>query len=167
MRDSQTTQNSVILPREAHLVHQAQAGDSEALAQLYDAYIQHVYRYIYFRVPDDLTTEDLTAQVFLKACENLDRYKTGGSPFLAWLYTIAKNLVADYYRTRKETIDVTEVVALADDGPTPDDEVQNRFEWQAIRAALEFLSDDQQQVVILRYIEGFVHLRDCPDHGKT
>jgi RNA polymerase sigma-70 factor (ECF subfamily) len=142
------------LPDEADLVRQAQSGDSEAFAQLYDAYIQRIYRYIYFRVSDDMTTEDLTAQVFLKACENLDRYKTDRSPFIAWLYTIARNLVIDYYRTRKKMLNFEEVVHLADGGPAPDDEVQGRFELQAMRDALQFLTADQQQVLILRFIAG-------------
>ncbi len=154
MRDSPIVNNDSPLPEEAELVHQAQSGDVEAFAQLYDAYIQRIYRYIYFRVSDDMTTEDLTAQVFLKACENLDRYKTDRSPFIAWLYTIARNLVIDYYRTRKKMLNFEEIVHLADSGPAPEEEVQGRFELQAMRDALQFLTADQQQVLILRFIAG-------------
>jgi RNA polymerase sigma-70 factor, ECF subfamily len=139
---------------EAPLVHQARSGDSEAFARLYDAYIERVYRYIYFRVSDDDATEDLVSQVFLKAWENLGRYKTGSSPFIAWLYTIARNLVIDYYRTKKDILPLEEVVALPSDIQSPDDEAQTHFDLEAMRDALQFLTGDQQQVLILKFIAG-------------
>jgi len=142
------------IPNERRLVQKAKSGDSDAFAQIYDAYIERVYRYIYFRVTDDASAEDLTSQVFLKAWENLDRYQIGNSPYLAWLYTIARNLVIDYYRTKKETVNLDDAVHLKTDGPSPDDEVQGRFEVQALRAAMHFLTDEQQQVLILRFIAG-------------
>jgi len=142
------------LPDEACLVHQAKSGDSEAFAQLYDAYIERVYRYIYFRVSEDDATEDLVSQVFLKAWENLGRYKMGSSPFIAWLYTIARNLVIDYYRAKKDMLPLEEAVALPSDMQAPDDEAQTRFDLQAMRDALQFLTGDQQQVLILKFIAG-------------
>ena len=142
------------LPEEAKLVHQAKSGDSEAFAQLYDAYVERVYRYIIFRVSEDMTTEDLVSQVFLKAWQNLDRYKMGSSPFIAWLYTIARNLVIDHYRSRKDMLPLEEAAALPSDRQTPDEEAQMHFDLQAMRDALQFLTADQQQVLILKYIAG-------------
>src|SRR3990172_3766788 len=89
------------LADEKHFVHQAKSGDADAFARLYDAYVERVYRYIFFRVADDQTAEDLTSLVFLRVWEHLSRYRLDGS-FLAWLYTIARNAVIDHYRTRKE-----------------------------------------------------------------
>lgn len=142
------------IPDERRLVQKAKAGNPEAFAQLYDAYVDRIYRYIYFRVSDDILTEDLTSQVFLKAWESLDRYQVGSSPYLAWLYTIAKNLVIDHYRTKKETVNLDDVVHVTGNGPSPDEEVQNRFDLQEMREALQTLTDDQQQVLILRFISG-------------
>jgi len=142
------------LPDEACLVHSAKSGDSEAFARLYDAYIERVYRYIYFRISDDDATEDILSQVFLKAWENLGRYKTGSSPFIAWLYTIARNLVIDYYRAKKDILPLEEAVALPSDMQSPDEEAQTRFDLQAMRDALQFLTGDQQQVLILKFIAG-------------
>jgi RNA polymerase sigma-70 factor (ECF subfamily) len=141
------------LPGEAPLVQRAKSGDSEAFAQLYDAYIARVYRYVYFRVTDDHAAEDLTSQVFLKAWENLDRYQTGSSPFVAWLYTIARNLVIDYYRTKKELVPLEDVHTLTSH-ETPVEEVEARFDLQAMRDALQFLTEEQQQVLILKFIAG-------------
>ena len=155
MRDTVTSTHSQNpLPDERRLVQKAKAGDPEAFAQLYDAYVDRIYRYIYFRVSDDSLTEDLTSQVFLKAWEYLDRYKAGSSPYLAWLYTIARNLVIDHYRTKRETVNLDDIVHITGNEPTPDEEVQNRFEIEEMRDALQFLTDEQQQVLILRFISG-------------
>jgi RNA polymerase sigma-70 factor (ECF subfamily) len=155
VRDTVTSTHSKNpLPDERRLVQEAKAGDPEAFAQLYDAYVDRIYRYIYFRVSDDSLTEDLTSQVFLKAWEYLDRYQAGSSPYLAWLYTIARNLVIDHYRTKRETVNLDDIVHISGNEPSPDEEVQSRFEIDEMRDALQFLTDEQQQVLILRFISG-------------
>lgn len=154
MREPQVTYTDSSLPDEARLVRRAKSGNSEAFAELYDACVERVYRYIYFRVTDDVVTEDLTSQVFLKAWENLDRYQTGSSPFVAWLYTIARNLVIDFYRTQKSSVPLDEVTALPAKEQSPVEEVELRFSLQAMRDGLQALTDDQQQVLILKYIAG-------------
>lgn len=153
MTTEQTVQSSP-LPDEKRLVRQAMSGDSEAFAQLYDAYVERVYRYVYFRVSDDSLAEDLTSQVFLKAWEHLGGYKPGSSPFLAWLYTIARNQVIDHYRTRKESVPLEKAIALPSDGQSVGEQVEMRFELQALRDALQFLTEEQQQVLVLRFIAG-------------
>lgn len=142
------------LPDEARLIRQAQSGDAEAFAQVYDAYVERVYRYIYFRVSDEVMTEDLTSQVFLKAWESLDRYKVGRSPYIAWLYSIARNLVIDHYRTRKENLSLEDVILQAPREDAPDEQTELRFNLQAMRDGLQSLTEEQQQVLILRFIAG-------------
>lgn len=140
------------IPEEGHLVHQAKSGDSEAFAQLYDAYMERVYRYVYFRVSDEQTAEDLASQVFLKAWEGLERYQINGSPFVAWLYTIAHNLVIDHYRTRKEAVGLDEIIPLAAEDESLDEQVGASFDLQIMREVLEILNEEQQQVLTLRFI---------------
>ena len=154
VRNNGTSPPASPLPGEAKLVHQAKSGDSEAFAQLYDAYIERVYRYILFRVSEDETTEDLVSQVFLKAWQNLDRYKPGGSPFIAWLYTIARNLVIDFYRAKKDNLPLDDARTLPSDMRSPHEEVEARFNLEAMRDGLQALTGDQQQVLILKYIAG-------------
>ena len=154
VRNFQTTHKDPPLLEEARLVNEAKAGNPEAFARLYDAYVERVTRYVYFRVSEAIDTEDLVAQVFLKAWENLDRYKMGTSPFIAWLYTIARNLVIDHYRTKKNILPLEEAIALPSDMEMPDEEAQTRFDLQAMRDALQFLTSDQQQALILKYIAG-------------
>jgi RNA polymerase sigma-70 factor, ECF subfamily len=154
VRNNQRPSQDPPLLDEARLVDQAKAGDPEAFAKLYDACVERVSRYVYFRVTEDCDMEDLVSQVFLKAWENLDRYKRGSSPFIAWLYTIARNLVIDHYRTKKNMLPLEEAIALPSDLDLPDQEAQLHFDLEAMRDALQMLSKDQQQALILKYIAG-------------
>lgn len=142
------------LPDEPQLVRQAKAGNSEAFGQLYDAYLERIYRFVYFRVEDQQTAEDITSQVFLKAWENLGRFQIGGTPFLAWLYTIAHNAVIDHYRTRKVTA-ALEDVRLSDPGHAEavENGIDSAVEMNSIKIALQTLTDDQRQVLVLKFID--------------
>ncbi len=142
------------LPEERQFVQRAKSGDSEAFGKLYDAYLERIYRYVYFRVSDDQTAEDLTSQVFLKAWENIKGYHPGNTPFLAWLYTIARNQVIDHYRTRKESVPLDEVARQPAREQPVDEQVEMKFELQSMRKALQFLTEDQQQVLVLKFIAG-------------
>lgn len=154
VRANQTTHKDPPLPEEARLVDRAKAGDPQAFARLYDAYVERVSRYIYFRISDESDMEDLVSQVFLKAWEKLDMYKAGSSPFIAWLYTIARNLVIDHYRTKKNTLQLDDVMRLPSDMEMPDQQTELHFDLEAMRDALQCLSADQQQALILKYIAG-------------
>ncbi|HEX8990103.1 MAG TPA: sigma-70 family RNA polymerase sigma factor [Anaerolineales bacterium] len=140
--------------RQTELVWLAKTGDAEAFGHLYEMYLDRIYRYIYFRVTDEETTEDLISQVFTKAWENLDRYQPSGRPFIAWLYTIAHNTVIDHYRTRRETVALENTVSLASDAPSPHEQVELHFEADNLRAALQTLTQEQQQVVVLKFLGG-------------
>lgn len=140
--------------RQTELVLLAKAGDAEAFGHLYETYLDRIYRYIYFRVTDEQTAEDLISQVFTKAWENLDRYQPSGRPFIAWLYTIAHNTVIDHYRTRKDTVAIENTLSLASDSPGPDEQVELHFEADNLRSALQTLTPEQQQVVVLKFIAG-------------
>ena len=139
---------------ETGLIERAKSGDPEAFARLYDAYIDRVYRFVYFRTSDNALAEDITSQVFLKAWEKLDHFQTGASPFLAWLYTVARNLIVDQHRSQRDMVPLENVAALPSDLATLDEEIQSRFDVQALRDALQCLSEDQQQVLMLKYVAG-------------
>src|SRR5512143_928720 len=140
------------LDRQSELVLLAKGGDAEAFGHLYETYLDRIYRYIYFRVTDEQTAEDLISQVFTKAWENLDRYQPSGRPFIAWLYTIAHNTVIDHYRTRKDTVAIENTISLSSDAPSPHEQVELHFEAENLRAALRTLTPEQQQVVVLKFI---------------
>ncbi len=86
------------------LVARAQQGDSQAFADLYEQYSPVVYRFLRRRLDgSDEVVQDLTADVFVKVYEKLDRYVERGLPFTAWLYRIAHNHLVDYLRTLPAT----------------------------------------------------------------
>jgi RNA polymerase sigma-70 factor (ECF subfamily) len=140
---------------EAMLVQKAIGHDAEAFGRLYDMHVDRVYRHIYYRVGNEADAEDLTQQVFFRAWQAIDRYKKMASPFIAWLMTISHNLVVDFYRTRKDKAYLEAEILADDSAPTPERSAEASFEQQRLRRAILQLGGDEQQVVILRFIEGF------------
>ncbi len=138
-------------PDEKRLVESAKAGDAQAFGQLYDAAVDRVYRFLFFRVNDVQTAEDLTSLVFLKAWENLHRYQPRG-PFLAWLYSIARNTVIDHYRTHKQTVSLDEAAPMAAPNAKPDDVVDLHVEMKSLQAAMQHLTAEQREVLTLKFI---------------
>ena len=140
---------------EATLVQRAIERDSQAFGRLYDMNVDRVYRHIYYQVGNEQDAEDLTQQVFLKAWQAIHRYKKKASPFIAWLMTISHNLVVDFYRTRKDKANL-EAEVLADHSATsPEQAAEASFEQQHLRRAILQLGGVEQQVVLLRFMEGF------------
>jgi len=116
MKTNYANRPLVIPTEEDRLVHQAKSGNEYAFAQLYDACVEQVYRYISFRVANDRVAEAVTTQVFFKAWEQLDHYQVLSSSFITWLYAIARNQVIDYYRKHKQLKPLLQTVFLLDRG---------------------------------------------------
>lgn len=89
------------------LVERAQAGEADAFGRLYDQYSDTVYRYIYYRVGGKATAEDLTSETFLRALRRIGTFTWQGRDFGAWLVTIARNLVADHFKSSRFRLEVT------------------------------------------------------------
>jgi len=140
---------------ERALVQRASAHDANAFAQLYDRYVAKIYKYIYYRTGASMSVEDLTAQVFLKAWESIDGYRWTERPFAAWLFRIAHNLIIDHYRQQREFVSIDDLVLEDDHTPPLDDLAQLHLTSEQIRQAIAKLTDDQQQVIILKFIEGY------------
>ena len=105
------------LDRIADLVDRASKGSGEAFGQLYQMYVDRIYNYIYYKTGHSVDAEDLTEQVFIKAWEAIRRFRFEGKPFAAWLFKVARNVVIDHYRTRKNNSDLSEVMsAIAKEG---------------------------------------------------
>lgn len=140
---------------EKRLLLAAQRGDEDAFTLLYRAHVQKIFRYVYYRVNDKHLAEDLTADVFMKALEGLPSYTDQGKPFLSWLYRIAHARVVDQYRRagrRPAESDVTE--AQVSVNPSMDQSIMRRQLAATLRDAIADLTADQQQVIILRFVEG-------------
>jgi len=142
-------------PDEAILVQKAIGHDAHAFGGLYDMHVDRVYRHIYYRVGNEADAEDLTQQVFLKAWQAIHGYKKTASPFIAWLMTISHNSVVDFYRTKKDKAYLEAEVLASDPASSPERAAEAGFEQQSLRRAILQLGNDEQQVVILRFMGGF------------
>ena len=141
---------------DAALAVRASRGDVSAFGQLYDRHVEAIYRYIYYRVRDDAEAEDLTSDVFMRALKAIARYEPRQA-FLAWLYRIARNAVID--RARRGGRQVSFEDALdhpdADQIVEPDAEILSRSDSATLRTALGKLTPLQQEVIVLRFLEGY------------
>jgi RNA polymerase sigma-70 factor (ECF subfamily) len=143
-----------MLTDEDRLVRRAQSGDPDAFAQLYDATVEQVYRYVTVRVENDRVAEAVTIRIFFKAWEQLDRYQIYSSSIMAWLYAIARNEIIAYYRTHKRTANQDNSLASTTEARYAGEDIQDMFDMQAMRDGLQFLTEEEQQVLILRFIVG-------------
>ncbi len=144
-------------PDEAKLIARASLGDPDAVASLYDVYASRIYSYIYRRTSDPVTAEDLTGQVFLRMLEALRSGKGWRTSFSGWLYRIAHNLVVDLYRKRGQlkytAIDDKPHLAANDNDPYR--VAASRLDSDVLLRAINQLTEEQAQVVTLRFLEGY------------
>jgi RNA polymerase sigma-70 factor (ECF subfamily) len=139
---------------EKQLAERAAKRDRAAFAKLYDLYVDKIYRYIYYKSGRTDEAEDLTAQVFMKAWEAVPNYHWEGYPFSTWLYRIAHNQIIDHYRTQRETVPL-DVARTRESTSDPVESAERSFTSARIQAALKHLTQDQQRVVVLRFLEGY------------
>lgn len=136
------------------LVAAAKAGDPEAFGSLFDAYYGPVYRFVASRVGRPSDAEDLTQTVFVRAFEALPRYEVRGSPFGGWLFRLARNTVIDHVRTRREHIELEVVTNRATEDAGPEAVAALRDDLDAVARALKELTEDQREVIALRFFAG-------------
>lgn len=131
------------------------AGDAEAFGALYDRYVDAVYRYAYYRVRNEADAEDVTSEVFFKALRAMPRYEPR-QPFLAWLYRIARNAIIDRARRQRPQLAFEDALEHpgADRVIDPDAGLDRLSDSQDLREAISRLTPLQQDVIILRYLEG-------------
>jgi RNA polymerase sigma-70 factor (ECF subfamily) len=136
------------------LVVEAQQGDRQAFASIFDAYHVPVYRFVASRVGNPSDAEDLTQLVFVKALEALPRFAARGVPFGGWLFRLARNTVIDHVRTRREHSELEAVTERATEDVGPEAVAVTRDDLNAVARALEELTEDQREVIALRFFAG-------------
>jgi len=143
-------------PRVVELVNRVVVSrDADSFGELYDLFVERVYRYLFFRTGSHPEAEDLTEQVFLKAWEAIGRYRWQGRPFLAWLYRLAHNAHIDHVRSQKPTTSLNN-----DERPfelassTAAVELARALDADLLARALGQLTPEQQQVIVMKFLEG-------------
>ena len=149
------------------VIERARSGDRDAFAELYDQHIDSVYRYLLYRVREPSDAEDLASEVFTRAFANIHRYRWQGKSFLAWLYTIARNAVTDRRRRDRPTMDLDNAFGLAEEGPTAHDRAVHGEAVDALRGAVKHLTSEQQEVIVLRFVENLSSRQVAQVLGKN
>jgi len=144
---------TVTIRPEAELIAAAKNGNAAAFAALYDQFADRVYRHILYRTGSRPDSEDLTQQTFLKAWMAIGRYTITEVPFVAWLLTIAHNSVVSYFRAKREHLPLDLDMPLVAGGAEPYEMAERSFHRAAVRRAIGTLPPDQQQVVVMRYLD--------------
>ncbi len=139
------------------LVARASQGEVQAFGDLYERYLDEIYRFIYYRVMDEDEAEDMTETAFLKAWEALPKTNRPVENFRAWMYRIAHNLVIDRHRTRKITVPLEHAVGVRDVQPMPERVAQNREESTELAQKMSELQPRHQQVLLCRFVNGLSH----------
>ena len=137
------------------LVEKAIGGDADAFGNIYDVFIDRVYQYVYYRVRNKDDAEDITQQVFVRAWKAIKRYKITSKPFIAWLLRISQNLINDFYRTRKVTMYIDYEFEIPGTEIGPEKQAELRYDQKELRRIIYRLPEEQQQVIMMKFIEGF------------
>lgn len=126
-------------------------------SKIYDQHVEKIYRFVTLKVGSDATAEDLTAETFSRGWKAFKEAERGEREEIrnmeAFLYRIARNLVADFYRHSKMETVSTEDVELSDSKPNPEEKALKNSDAVQVKQALADLKSDYQNVIIWRHVE--------------
>jgi RNA polymerase sigma-70 factor (ECF subfamily) len=138
---------------ESALLTRARELDSRALAEIHDRYYPEMYRYAMYRTSDQSVAEDVASEVFLRLLNALHAGRAPQTTLRGWLFGVASHLVADHFRRApRENTPLDE--AMIGNG-SPAAEVEDRLRTDRVRAAIRRLTTEQQEVLALRFGDGF------------
>jgi len=149
---------------ETSLVKAAQR-DPEMFAAIYQRYLNPIYHYLLARVRVPQIAEDLTAQVFLQALEELPKYRPM-RPFSAWLFTIARRRAVDHFRRSRELISLEDEHASPTSSPDPLSQVLQNERLAALSSLLGRLDEDERELLRLRFAAGLSFAAIAVLHGQ-
>lgn len=142
------------------------SGDNFYFEKIYRHFLSKIYRYIFLKILDKETVEDLTSEVFIRVYKNLNRVNLNAVTIKVWIYKIAKNLIIDHFRTSQNRMNIKSLdeyfegdinresldKALVDTGEiAPED---GQFKNEKLIGALNSLPEMQREIIFLRYVEG-------------
>jgi RNA polymerase sigma-70 factor (ECF subfamily) len=153
-RAQERTGQSAQVRREEELIRRAQEFDQEALGWLYQLFYPKLYNYAYLQLGDVHQAEDLASEVLLRVLESLKGYRFRGVPLAAWVFRIARNCLIDLNRRRQRRpqVGLYDDIPDAQDGPPAI--AERAIAHDEVRLALTKLTEEQRQVIILKFVEG-------------
>ena len=122
--------------------------------QIYDDYVDRIYRFIFFKVGSEEIAQDLCSETFLRGWQSFKSKKQEIDNPQAFLYQIARNLVIDHYREKAKTQTVSaDYVSIADPGQDLEEQALSRSDLDTVRLALFDLKDNYQEIVVWHYVD--------------
>ena len=157
--------------KEKYLYNRLKKQDQDSFAQVYDLFVEKIYRFIYFKVSNQEEAQDLTSEVFLKAWNaSQDAGQVTGSTLPAFLYKIARNVVIDHYRQKKQDISLEAIMETGEE-PRDTDGLVEKFDIKLDLAILEKvmmeLKDEYREIIVMRYIDELSTTEIADILGKT
>ena len=141
--------------------------DREALGELYRLYAPRIHRFVAYQVNDRVLAEDLTNQVFMRAMKAIGRYQHHSVPqFNAWIFRIARNVVVDHWRAKRDTVPLDEALAT-ERGETLDAHFESLARREELQVAMQKLTEDQREVLVLRFGMGMSHREIAEQTGRN
>src|SRR5918996_868918 len=150
------------------LVERAQAGDRDALEELYLIHFDRIYSYLHMSVGNRHDAEDLTTQTFLKMLEKIGRFRWQSAPFSAWLFRIAHNLAMDHFRANRRWQPEEDVPEPpGGEEPSAESVAMQSIGRESMLELIDNLSPEQQQVLTLKFVFNFSNGEVATILGKT
>ncbi|MGA9715966.1 MAG: sigma-70 family RNA polymerase sigma factor [Aeromicrobium sp.] len=151
------------------LVDLAKEGDSEAFGQLYDHYVTGIFRFVYYRVGSKQLAEDLTSETFVRGLRSIQRFSWQGKDFGAWLTTIARNLIADHFKSSRSRLEFT-TESIPEGRATaagPELEVLSQISNEMLFEAVNALPPEQRDCILMRFIQGMSIAQTAAAIGRS
>jgi RNA polymerase sigma-70 factor (ECF subfamily) len=135
------------------LIERVRRGDQDAARILYERYFDRIYNYVYARLGRAEDAEDLAIDTMTRSLTRLDLFQDQGVAFSSWVYRIAHNATIDHYRRQGKAILVPLESATMPVSADPSELAVDQLSNDDLREALRALTDEQQQVLILRFFQ--------------
>ena len=148
------------------LIEQAQAGQSAAFTELYQRYVDKIYKFVFYKTMHKETAEDLTSKVFFKVLKKINTYKEGNASFQTWLYTVARNTVIDHYRSQKKDYNIDDIWDLSNKEDVAEN-VEVSMQIEKVKEYLKDLKTDQREIMMLRLWQGLSYKEIAEVIGKS
>ena len=166
---NETTQKGAVTGAEIRrLVERGQQGDRNALEELYLIHFDRIYGYLHMTLGNKHDAEDLTTQTFLRMLESIGKFRFQSAPFSAWLFRIAHNLSMDFFRANRRWQPEEEVPEPeGSEQRSAEEEVLQSIGRQSMLELIDSLSQEQQQVLTLKFVFNFSNAEAATILDKT